>query len=200
MLVTMEEQNKEFIMKFKIKTDDQIKAIRALFNRISREIRIELYQSTDQGDIYFSPYGIYLEFARVWTDDLGNLIPLEKITAKNVVIYHCNSYIKNFDYEKEEIYIKTIVLSKGYNLCICTGRSSFRYNCSDFIYSDRYFDYTFGDRVYWFVCYSSFQDSLELIRDKLIELFGHDFGDNILDELQKSDFFRAETRCDKNDR
>jgi hypothetical protein len=189
----MEEQNKELITKFKIKTDDQIKAIRALFNRISSEIRVELYQSTDQRDIYFSPYRIYLEFVRVWTDDLGNLIHLENVPAENVVIYHCNSYIKNFDYKSEEIYIKTIALSKGYDLCICTGRSSFRYNCSDFIYSDRYFDYAFGERLYWFICYSSLQDSLELVRDKLIELFGYDFGDNVLGELQKSNFFRAET-------
>ena len=190
--MAMEERTEECIIKFEIESDDQIKAMRALFNRISTEIRIELYWSTDLRDVYYSPYRTFLELEKAWTDDLGNLILLENIPAENVVIYHCSSYVKNFNYKDEEIYIKTIVLSKGYDLCLCTGRSSFRYNCSDFIYSDRYFDYAFGERLYWFVCYSSSKDSPELIRDKLIELFGHELGENVLNELQTSKFFNGE--------
>ena len=196
MLILMEERKEGSIIKFKIESDDQIKAIRALFNRISTEIRIELYRSTDFVNIYFSPYETFLELEKAWTDDLGNLLLLENIPANNVVIYHCSSYIKNFNYKDEVIYIKTITLSKGYDLCLCTGRSSFRYNCSDFIYSDRYFDYAFGERLYWFVCYSSFKDSPELIRDKLIELFGDDFGEKVLNELQNSNFFNSNNCCD----
>jgi hypothetical protein len=192
MLMAMEERTEECIIKFEIASDDQIKAMHALFNRISTEIRIELYRSTDLRDVYYSPYRTFLELEKAWTDDLGNLILLENIPAENVVIYHCSSYVKNFNYKDEEIYIKTIALSKGYDLCLCTGRSSFRYNCSDFIYSDRYFDYAFGERLYWFVCYSSSKDSPELIRDKLIELFGHELGENVLNELQTSKFFNGE--------
>ncbi len=196
MLILMEERKEGSIIKFKIESDDQIKAIRALFNRISTEIRIELYRSTDFVNIYFSPYETFLELEKAWTDDLGNLLLLENIPANNVVIYHCSSYIKNFNYKDEVIYIKTITLSKGYDLCLCTGRSSFRYNCSDFIYSDRYFDYALGDRLYWFICYSSLKDSPELIRDKLIELFGDDFGEKVLNELQNSNFFNSNNCCD----
>ena len=192
MLMAMEELTEEYITKFEIESDDQIKAIRALFNRISTETRIELYRSTDLRDVYYSPYRTFLELEKAWTDDLGNLILLENIPAENVVIYHCSSYVKNFNYKDEEIYIKTIALSKGYDLCLCTGRSSFRYNCSDFIYSDRYFDYAFGERLYWFVCYSSSKDSPELIRDKLTELFGHELGENVLNELQTNKFFNGE--------
>jgi len=196
MLMLMEERTEEYIIKFEIETDDQIQAIRALFNRISKEIRVELYRSTDLRDVYYSPYRIFLELEKAWTDDLGNLILLENIPAENVVIYHCSSYVKNFNYKDEEIYIKTIALSKGYDLCLCTGRSSFRYNCSDFIYSDRYFDYAIGERLYWFVCYSSLKDNPELIRDKLIELFGHEFGEKVLSELQDSKFFNSKNYCD----
>jgi len=196
MLMLMEERKEESVIKFKIESDDQIKTIRALFNRISTEIRIELYRSTDFVNIYFSPYETFLELEKAWTDDLGNLLLLENIPANNVVIYHCSSYIKNFNYKDEVIYIKTITLSKGYDLCLCTGRSSFRYNCSDFIYSDRYFDYALGDRLYWFICYSSLKDSPELIRDKLIELFGDDFGEKVLNELQNSNFFNSNNCCD----
>ena len=188
----MEKRAEECIIKFKIESDDQIKAIRALFNRISTETRIELYRSTDLRDVYYSPYRTFLELEKAWTDDLGNLILLENIPAENVVIYHCSSYVKNFNYKDEEIYIKTIALSKGYDLCLCTGRSSFRYDCSDFIYSDRYFDYALGERLYWFVCYSSLKDSPELIRDKLTELFGHELGENVLNELQTNKFFNGE--------
>ena len=188
----MEKRAEECIIKFKIESDDQIKAIRALFNRISTETRIELYRSTDLRDVYYSPYRTFLELEKAWTDDLGNLILLENIPAENVVIYHCSSYVKNFNYKDEEIYIKTIALSKGYDLCLCTGRSSFRYDCSDFIYSDRYFDYALGERLYWFVCYSSSKDSPELIRDKLTELFGHELGECVLNELQTSKFFNGE--------
>ena len=187
----MEEHSEEYITKFEIESDDQIKAIRASFNRISTEIRIELYRSTDLRNVYYSPHRTFQELEKTWTDNLGNLVLLENIPARNVVIYHCSSYVKNFNYKDEEIYIKTIALSKGYDLCLCTGRSSFRYNCSDFIYSDRYFDYAVGERLYWFVCYSSSKDSPELIRDKLIELFGHELGQKVLNELQTSKFFNG---------
>jgi hypothetical protein len=193
--MAMEGLTGEYITKFEIESDDQINAIRVLFNRISTEIRIELYRSTDLISVYYSPYRTFLELEKVWTDDLGNLLLLENIPAGNVVIYHCSSYVKNFNYKDEEIYIKTIALSKGYDLCLCTGRSSFRYNCSDFIYSDRYFDYAFGERLYWFICYSSSKDSPELIRDKLTELFGHEFGEKVLNELQNSKFFNSRNYC-----
>lgn len=192
----MVELTEEYIAKFEIESLDQIKAIRALFNCVSAETRIELYQSTDLGNVYYSPYKIFVELEKAWTDDLGNLTLLENIPAENVVVYHCSSYVNDFNYKDEEIYIKTIVLSKGYDLCLCTGRSSFRYNCSDFIYSDRYFDYAFGERLYWFVCYSSSKDSPELVRDKLIELFGHELGENVLNELQTSKFFNGQNQCD----
>jgi hypothetical protein len=185
----MEKQNKELITKFKIESDDQVKAIREVFNHISSEARVELYRSTDIRDVYYSPYETFLDIKRAWVDNLGSLKLLENISAQKVVIYHCSSYVKHFDYKNEEIYIKTIALSKGYDLCLCTGRSSFRYTCSDFTYSDRYFDYAFGERLYWFVCYSSSKDSPELVRDKLIELFGYGLGESVLDELQKSNFF-----------
>ena len=185
----MEEQNKELITKFKIESDDQVKAIREVFNHISSKARVELYRSTDIGDVYYSSHETFLDIKRAWMDNLGSLKLLENISAQKVVIYHCSSYVKHFDYKNEEIYIKTIALSKGYDLCLCTGRSSFRYTCSDFIYSDRYFDYAFGERLYWFVCYSSSKDSPELVRDKLIELFGYGLGESVLDELQKSNFF-----------
>ena len=57
----MEELTEEYITKFEIESDDQIKAIRALFNRISTEIRIELYRSADLSAVYYSPYRIFLE-------------------------------------------------------------------------------------------------------------------------------------------
>ena len=77
----MEERTEEYITKFEIESDDQIKAIRALFNRISAEIRVEFYRSTDLRDVYYSPYKTFLELERAWTDDLGNLILLENIPA-----------------------------------------------------------------------------------------------------------------------
>jgi len=48
----------------------------------------------------------------VWTNDFGNLVLLENIPAENIIIYHCGSYVKNFNCKDEEIYIKTIVLEK----------------------------------------------------------------------------------------
>ncbi len=185
----MEEQDKHLIAKFKIESEDQVNALREVFNRISRETRIELYRSTDIQDVYYAPYETFLDINRAWMDTLGNLKLLKNISEQNVIIYHCSSYVKRYDYKNEEIYIKTIALSKGYDLCLCTGRSSFRYDCSDYIFSDRYFDYALGERLYWFVCYSSSKDSPELIRDKLIELFGYSLGGRVLEELQTSNFF-----------
>jgi hypothetical protein len=94
--------------------------------------------------------------------------------------------VKRFDYVKEELNIKSIILSKGYDIGVCTGRSFVKFFCSDLVYADRFFSYRFGDRKYWFICYLRSIDDTELISDKFIELFGPSRGPNVFAWLKET--------------
>jgi hypothetical protein len=87
---------------------------------------------------------------------------------------------------KEELNIKSIILSKGYDIGVCTGRSFVKFFCSDLIYADRFFSYPFGDRKYWFICYLRSIDDPEVISDKFVELFGPSRGPNVFVWLRET--------------
>jgi len=139
---------------------------------ILEQIKDRIHQSADLSDRYYAPSDTYAELEATWSASDGTLSMVKTIPAYSVAVLHCSTYVKRFNHTREELNIKSIVLSKGYDIGICTGRSFVKYACSDLMYADRFFSYRFGDRRYWFVCYLSSLDDAELISDRFIELFG----------------------------
>ena len=139
---------------------------------IQKLIKDRIHQSADLSDLYYAPSDAYAELEAAWPDADGTLTVVRTISADAVAVLHCSTYVKRFDHTREELNIKSIVLSKGYDIGICTGRSFVKYACSDLMYADRFFSYRFGDRRYWFVCYLRSLDDAELISDRFVELFG----------------------------
>jgi hypothetical protein len=131
-----------------------------------------IHQSADLSETYYAPSDAYAELEASWSAAEGTLNVIKTIPADVVAVLHCSTYVKHHDYAREEPNIKSIILSKGYDIGVCTGRSFVKHYCSDLIYMDRFFSYRFGDRKYWFVCYLSTVDDAELISDKCAELFG----------------------------
>jgi len=135
-------------------------------------IKDRIHQSADLSDLYYAPSDSYAELEATWSAADGTLSMVRTIPADSVAVLHCSTYVKRFDYVREQLNIKSIILSKGYDIGVCTGRSFVKYACSDLMYADRFFSYRFGDRRYWFVCYLSSLDDAELISDRFVELFG----------------------------
>jgi hypothetical protein len=145
-----------------------------------------IHQSADLSDIYYAPSDVYAELEATWPAAEGTLRAIKAIPADSVAVLHCSTYVKRFDYVKEELNIKSIILSKGYDIGICTGRSFVKFFCSDLIYADRFFSYRFDDRKYWFICYLRSIDDPELISDKFVELFGPSRGPNVFAWLEET--------------
>ena len=145
-----------------------------------------IHQSADLSDIYYASSDVYAELEATWPAAEGTLRAIKAIPADSVAVLHCSTYVKRFDYVKEELNIKSIILSKGYDIGICTGRSFVKFFCSDLIYADRFFSYRFDDRKYWFICYLRSIDDTELISDKFIELFGPSRGPNVFAWLEET--------------
>jgi len=149
-------------------------------------VKERIHQCADLSPVYYAPSDAYTYLETNWLDAHGKLDYLKAIPDHSVTIFHCGSYASRFDHKKEELNMKAIVLSKGYDIGICTGRSFVRYYCSDLMYVDRFFSYRFGDRKYWFACYSNTADAPEIINDKFVELFGADRGPQVFSELQQA--------------
>jgi hypothetical protein len=145
-----------------------------------------IHQSADLSDIYYASSDVYAELEATWPAAEGTLRAIKAIPADSVAVLHCSTYVKRFDYVKEELNIKSIILSKGYDIGVCTGRSFVKFFCSDLVYADRFFSYRFGDRKYWFICYLRSIDDTELISDKFIELFGPSRGPNVFAWLEET--------------
>jgi hypothetical protein len=145
-----------------------------------------IHQSADLSDIYYASSDVYAELEATWPAAEGTLRAIKAIPADSVAVLHCSTYVKRFDYVKEELNIKSIILSKGYDIGICTGRSFVKFFCSDLIYADRFFSYRFDDRKYWFICYLRSIDDPELISDKFVELFGPSRGPNVFAWLEET--------------
>jgi len=143
-----------------------------LRSEIQERFKDRIHQSADLSDIYYAPSDVYAELEAMWSAAEGTLNVIKTIPADAVAVLHCSTYVKRHDYAKEEPNIKAIILSKGYDIGVCTGRSFVKHYCSDLIYMDRLFNYRFGDSKYWFVCYLGALDDAELISDKFAELFG----------------------------
>jgi hypothetical protein len=139
---------------------------------VQERFKDRIHQSSDLSDIYYAPSDVYEEVEATWSAAEGTLSVVKTIPADAVAVLHCSTYVKRYDYAREEPNIKSIILSKGYDIGVCTGRSFVKFYCSDLIYIDRFFSYRFGDRKYWFGCYLSALDDAELISDKFAELFG----------------------------
>ena len=152
---------------------------------IHERIKDRIHQSADLSDLYYAPSDAYAELEATWSASDGTLSMVKTIPADSVAVLHCSTYVKRFDHTKEELNIKSIVLSKGYDIGVCTGRSFVKYACSDLIYADRFFSYRFGDRRYWFVCYLSSLDDAELISDRFVELFGTRRGSQVFAWLKE---------------
>lgn len=149
-------------------------------------LKDSIHQSADLSDIYYAPSDAYAELEATWPAAEGTLNAIKTIPADSVAVLHCSTYVKRFDYEKDEPSIKSIILSKGYDIGVCTGRSFVKYFCSDLIYADRFFSYRFGDRKYWFICYLRSIDDAELISDKFIELYGPGRGPKVFAWLEET--------------
>jgi hypothetical protein len=149
-------------------------------------LKDSIHQSADLSSTYYAPSDVYAELEATWSAAEGTLRVEKTILADTVAVLHCSSYVKRFDYVREEPNIKSIILSKGYDIGICTGRSFVKYYCGDLIYADRFFSYRFGDRKYWFVCYLSSVDDFDLISDRLAGLFGPQRGPDILKWLAQT--------------
>jgi hypothetical protein len=153
---------------------------------IQELLKDRIHQSADLSDIYYAPSDAYNELEATWSASEGTLSLVDTIPADVVAVLHCSTYVKRFDYVREESNIKSIILSKGYDIGVCTGRSFVKFYCSDIIYVDRFFSYRFGDRKYWFVCYLSALDDAELISDKFAELFGARRGPEVFAWLEET--------------
>lgn len=153
---------------------------------IQQLVKDRIHQSADLSDVYYAPSAAYAELEATWSAAQGTLSVVKTILADDVAVLHCSTYVKRFDHAREELNIKSIILSKGYDIGVCTGRSFVRYSCSDLIYADRFFSYRFGDRRYWFVCYLSSLDDAELISDKFSELFGARRGPHVFAWLEEA--------------
>jgi hypothetical protein len=149
-------------------------------------LRDSIHQASDLSDVFYAPTDVFAELEATWQATQGTLNVLRTISANAVALLHCSTYVKRFDYEREELNIKAIVLSKGYDIGVCTGRNFVKYYCSDLIYADRFFSYGFGDRKYWFVCYLSSVDDAELITDRFVELFGPRRGPEVFAWLEET--------------
>jgi len=159
------------ITQFRITLRNQ-ERVQPQLSGIEELLKDSIHQSADLSDVYYAPSDAYTELEATWSAAEGTLSAVETIPADAVAVLHCSTYVKRYDYVREELNIKSIILSKGYDIGICTGRRFVKYACSDLLYADRFFSYRFGDRKYWFICYASSVDDSELIGDKFVELFG----------------------------
>jgi hypothetical protein len=173
------------ITEFRISLRDR-ECLKPLFVGSLELLKDRVHQSADLSDIYYAPSDVYAELETMWAAAEGTLSVIKTIPMDSIVALHCSSYVKRFDYAKEEPNIKSIILSKGYDTGICTGRSFNKYFCSDLIYTDRFFSYRFGKRKYWFICYSSTRDAFDVIKDKFVELFGPQRGLHIFSWLEQT--------------
>lgn len=153
---------------------------------IQKLFKDSIHQSTDLSNVYYAPSDVYAELEATWSTAEGTLNMIKTIPPDAVAVLHCSTYVKRFDYLREELNIKSIILSKGYDIGVCTGRSFVKYFCSDLIYADRFFSYRFGDRKYWFICYLSSADDAELISDRFAELFGPRRGPEVFAWLEET--------------
>jgi len=173
------------ITRFCIKLRDK-ERLQPQLSGIEELMKESLHQSADLSEVYYAPSDTYAELEATWSVAKGTLSVLNTIPANAVAVLHCSTYVKRFDYVREELNIKSIVLSKGYDVGVCTGRSFVKYACSDLLYADRFFSYRFGDRKYWFICYSSSVDDANLISDKFVELFGPRRGPQVFAWLEST--------------
>ena len=160
-------------------------------NGIQEVLRNRIHQAADLSDVFYASADVFSELKATWQAAEGTLSVLRTIPANTVALFHCSTYIKRFDCEKEEPNMKAIILSKGYDIGVCAGRSFARYFCSDLVYADRFFSYDIGDRRYWFVCYLSSIDGAELINDKFAELFGPCRGPEVWSWFEQTHLLRA---------
>jgi hypothetical protein len=173
------------ITEFRILFHD-LERLQPKFVGVHELLKDSIHQSADLSDIYYAPSDVYAELEATWLEAEGTLSTIKAIPADSVAVLHCSTYVKRFDYVKEELNIKSIILSKGYDIGVCTGRSFVKFFCSDLVYADRFFSYRFGDRKYWFICYLRSIDDTELISDKFIELFGPSRGPNVFAWLKET--------------
>jgi hypothetical protein len=173
------------ITEFRISLRDR-ECLKPLFIRVLEPLKDRIHQSADVSDIYYAPSDAYAELESVSIAAKGKLSFVKTIPTDSIAVLHCSTYVKSYDYTQEEPNIKSIILSKGYDIGICTGRSFFKYFCSDLIYADRFFSYRFGNRKYWFICFLSTVDGFELIKDKLFELFGPQRGLEVFAWLEQT--------------
>ena len=173
------------ITEFRILFHD-LERLQPKFVGVHELLKNSIHQSADLSDIYYAPSDVYAELEATRLEAEGTLSTIKAIPADSVAVLHCSTYVKRFDYVKEELNIKSIILSKGYDIGVCTGRSFVKFFCSDLVYADRFFSYRFGDRKYWFICYLRSIDDTELISDKFIELFGPSRGPNVFAWLKET--------------
>ena len=177
------------IIEFRI-TLHRSKGIQPHLPGVHKSLKDNIYQSADLTSVFYASSAVYSQLESKWRAEQGTLSVIKAIPADSVAVLHCSTYVKRFDYVKEEPNIKSIILSKGYDIGVCTGRSFAKYFCSDLIYADRFFSYRFGDRKYWFICYLSSVDDAELIRDRLVELFSSQRGLQVFAWLEEKLFLK----------
>ncbi|MGZ4903490.1 MAG: hypothetical protein ACXVIG_00995 [Halobacteriota archaeon] len=171
-----------FVTEFRV-TSSTLEKSQLFPVEVPRDVVENIHQRADLSAVYYTPQAVFAKLKACWPIVASAFIQLRNIPADSVVLLHCSTYAQHYDYHAEEANMKAIVLSKGYDIGICTGRSFTRHYCSDLMYADRFFSYRFGDRKYWFVCYSSSLDDPELISDKLEHLFGAERGPAIFAKL-----------------
>ncbi len=173
-----------FITEFCI-TSDIGKPRQSFLTEIPRDVVQKIHQRVDLSAIYYTPQTVFADLQERCSSIAHNFVKLRDIPAESVILFHCSTYAQRYDYHAEELNMKAIILSKEYDIAICTGRTLSKHYCSDLMYVDRFFSYRFGDRKYWFTCYSRLNDGLQLIRDKLEDLFGSERGLQIFTQLSQ---------------
>ncbi len=153
------------------------------FVELPRDIVEKIHQRTDLSAVYYAPGAVFAKLEATLPVVASTFSQVRRIPVDCVILFHCGTYVQRYDYLAEEANMKAILLSKGYDIGICTGRAFTRHYCSDLMYTDRFFSYRFGDRKYWFACYSSSTDTPELISDKLGDLFGSERGPEVFAKL-----------------
>ncbi len=177
--------NDEFITEFSVAASTREQSQMTLA-QIPRDIAESIYQRSDLSSVYYAPQVVFAKLKARKASLASALVELRNIPIDSVALFHCSTYAQRYDYRAEEANMKAIVLSKDYDIGICTGRSFTRHYCSDLMYMDRFFSYRFGDRKYWFICYSSSLDDPQLISNKLDDLFGAERGPEIFARLSQT--------------
>src|SRR5450756_2598645 len=89
------------ITEFRISLRDR-ECLKPRFVGVLEPIKDRIHQSADFSDVYYTPSDVYAELEAMCVAAVGKLRFLKTISTESVVVLHCSTYVKNFNYVQEE--------------------------------------------------------------------------------------------------